>query len=177
VSRAASRAVRTGIALTSTHGAKMTQAGTDGVGGYTQPTALLVDDDESTHWLLATALRGGPLRLTWARSPIEGLRLVRDLQPQLVLIGFDADEVCLGLCRAIKGGSHALGLPILVLARRDEPPLRRALLAGADAVLCGAFAPFDFWAAVRQAAPTTAPWSAVTVERPACAARQEAPLW
>lgn len=109
---------------------------------------LVVDDDPAITIALRRALTFEGYQVETAQDGEEGLRLVRDWTPNLIILdilmpGIDGIEVC----RRIR---EAEDTPILMLTARDEVADRvRGLDAGADDYLVKPFAPDELLARIR----------------------------
>jgi DNA-binding response OmpR family regulator len=95
------------------------------------PLVLTIDDDPAMTDLLSVLLSSTGFDVIPANSGREGLRLIREQSPRLVILdlmmpGMDGWQVC----KAIRGFSS---VPILVLSALDEPSIVASVLdIGAD---------------------------------------------
>ncbi len=94
-------------------------------------TILAIDDDVAITELLAALLRTHGFEVLTANTGEEGLRLMREKNPQIVILdlmmpGMDGWQVC-------KAARTFTAVPILVLSALDDPSMvANALDAGAD---------------------------------------------
>jgi two-component system response regulator MprA len=109
---------------------------------------LVIDDDEQLGSALRRALAFEGYEVRLARDGVEGLRQVREHEPDLVVLdvlmpSLDGFEVC----RRLRAGGD---VPILMLTARDEVSDRvQGLDSGADDYLVKPFAVDEFLARVR----------------------------
>jgi len=97
-----------------------------------EPTVLVVEDDASIGKALGGALRAQGLRVEWATTGEEGLRLAATMAAQLVLLDLglpDLDGV--EVCRRIRAADERIPIVILT-ARHGEVDVVLGLDAGAD---------------------------------------------
>ncbi len=94
-------------------------------------TILAIDDDVAITELLAALLRTHGFEVLTANTGEDGLRLMREKNPQIVILdlmmpGMDGWQVC-------KAARTFTAVPILVLSALDDPSMvANALDAGAD---------------------------------------------
>jgi DNA-binding response OmpR family regulator len=92
---------------------------------------LAIDDDTAMTELLSLLLKTYGFEITTANSGEEGVQIIRDLSPDIVLLdlmmpGMDGWQVC----KAVRAFSN---VPILILSALDNPGMvASALDAGAD---------------------------------------------
>lgn len=98
---------------------------------------LIVEDTPTILMLIKVYLMGWPLQFTEARDGAEGLRLARELKPDLVLSdvqmpGMDGFE----LCAAIRSDPDLQNTPVVLLTSlKDEASRKKGALVGARAFL------------------------------------------
>jgi two-component system KDP operon response regulator KdpE len=96
-----------------------------------EPTILLVEDDSTFRYLIAERLRDEGYAVLFAADGVEGLRVFREHQPDLVLLDvlmprMDGWETC----RCLRQFSD---VPIIMLScKTDEAEIVRGLELGAD---------------------------------------------
>ena len=118
-------------------------------------TVLIVEDDPNTLEIVELYLRRDGHKVLMAQDGLEGLRLVREAHPDLVVLdlmlpGMDGMEVC----RILREES---GVPIVMLTARVEEEDRLAGLdMGADDYLTKPFGPRELAARVRAVLRRTA---------------------
>jgi len=109
---------------------------------------LLVEDEQTTAETVALYLRDAGFRVSHASDGVEGLRLARSLDPDLVLLdlalpGLEGTEVC----RSLRAESS---LPIImVTARTTEDERIAGLELGADDYVPKPFSPRELVSRVR----------------------------
>jgi CheY-like chemotaxis protein len=98
---------------------------------------LIVDDSSTAVALLQVFLVGRETEIRVARDGLEGLRIAREMLPDVVVTDLimprmDGWE----LCAAIRADPDLRGVAIVAMTTRTDPQTRlRATLAGADAVV------------------------------------------
>lgn len=100
----------------------------------TRPSVLLVEDEPSQREVLAYNLEAEGYRVIPAANGEEALMLVKEEQPDLVLLDWMLPNVSgIEVCRQLKGTPGTRSLPILMLSARSEEVDRvRGLETGAD---------------------------------------------
>src|SRR6266498_3643985 len=93
-------------------------------------TVLIVDDDPTARETLVAMLEGENYNLQLAKDGIQALRMLEQLQPDLILLdimmpGMDGFEVC----RRIRSTPQLAEVPIIILTALDD---RGALLKGIE---------------------------------------------
>src|SRR5215211_7307135 len=97
-------------------------------------TVLIVDDDPTAREALVAILEGEGYTLHQAKDGIQALQLLKQLQPDLVLLdvmmpAMDGFEVC----RRIRAAPPLAEVPIILLTALDDPDSRlRGIESGAD---------------------------------------------
>ncbi|UCF92265.1 MAG: response regulator transcription factor [Desulfobacterales bacterium] len=124
------------------------------------PTILIIDDDDKLNRLLQDFLKDFGLRTITAVHPQEGLRKLKQVSPDLVILdvmlpGMDGFEVCKTIRRTMT-------IPIIMLTARGELMDRIVgLELGADDYLAKPFEPRELVARIhsvlRRARPFEAP--------------------
>ncbi len=95
------------------------------------PTVLIVDDDPAITDLLGVLLKANGFESLVANSGREGLRLIKELSPRLVVLDLMMPDLDgWQVCKAARAFSS---VPILVLSALDEPSIVASVLdMGAD---------------------------------------------
>lgn len=97
-------------------------------------TILIIDDDETTLKLVKIVLQRAGYHIVTATNGSEGLRMVEESHPDLVLLdlvmpGMDGFQVC----RQLRQNPHHAKLPVIVFSALDRPAeQRRAFELGGD---------------------------------------------
>ncbi|MFH0780644.1 MAG: response regulator transcription factor [Pseudomonadota bacterium] len=123
---------------------------------------LIIDDDHKLNQLLETFLAGFNIEVESATRPSVGMRLLRDRQPDLVILDLMLPEMDgFSVCREIRRQSK---VPIIMLTARGELTDRIVgLELGADDYLAKPFEPRELvariQAVVRRCRQTSAPES------------------
>jgi DNA-binding response OmpR family regulator len=109
--------------------------------------AVVVEDDEDLRDLVEHVLRAAGLDPTGAENGEEGVRLVRDLRPDLVTLDVQLPDL-LGteVCRRLREFSDAYVM--MITSRTDEVDRLLALDLGADDYLAKPFSPKELSARV-----------------------------
>jgi CheY-like chemotaxis protein len=100
-----------------------------------RPSVLIIDDDERTHTLLEDMLDSIGVELHFATNSNDGLRLVHDLQPSLILLDLRLPAPSLPgweLIPLLKANPESAHIPIVVMSASGSEPIMRAMKAGAD---------------------------------------------
>ena len=111
-------------------------------------TVLIVEDDRTTSELIDMYLKRDGYKVIAAYDGIEGLRMARDANPNLIVLdlslpGMDGKEVC----QTIRGESD---IPIImVTARVEEEDRLMGLNLGADDYVTKPFSPRELTARIR----------------------------
>lgn len=114
------------------------------------PLVLVVDDSAEMNAFIRTTLRGS-YRTLAAGNGAEGLRLARELSPELIISDVMMPEVSgLELLDAVRADPALAGVPFIALTARTERELRVDLLRrGANDLLTKPFALEELQARVR----------------------------
>jgi two-component system OmpR family response regulator len=111
--------------------------------------AVVVDDDDDISALIETVLTSAGMETTVAATGEEGLRLVRELRPDLVTLDVGLPDVeGTEVCRRLRGFSDAYVM--MITSHNDELKRLLALDLGADDYLPKPFSPREL--SVRAAA-------------------------
>ncbi|MFC7496226.1 MULTISPECIES: response regulator transcription factor [unclassified Nocardioides] len=102
--------------------------------------ALVVEDDPDTRELIELVLRKGGIEATSVENGDEGVRLARELQPDLVTLDVQLPDMeGTEVCRRIREFSDAYVM--MITSRSDEVDRLLALDLGADDYLAKPFSP------------------------------------
>jgi len=104
---------------------------------------LVIEDDPSICSLLTTTLNRENFRVTTAESGEEGLQLIEENRPQLVILDLNLPGMNgLDLCRAIRKDPYMASLPVLMLTgRSEEDDMIAGFKVGADDYITKPFSP------------------------------------
>jgi two-component system, cell cycle response regulator len=81
-----------------------------------QQSVLVIDDSADIHALVAARLKPEGLILHHAERPDEGIRMARDLRPDLILLDVDMPEASgFEVCRRLKADPRTSMLPVIFL--------------------------------------------------------------
>lgn len=84
-----------------------------------QPCIVVVDDDDNLREMLSTALHFAGYRTFGARSAAEGLRLIQERSPDLVVLDVQLpDGNGFDLCRGLR--ERGITTPVIFLTARDQ---------------------------------------------------------
>ena len=94
-------------------------------------TILTIDDDPAITELLSVILRTHNFEVLVSNSGEEGIRIIKEKSPQLVLLDLMMPHMDgWQICKAVRAFSN---IPILVLSALDDPSIVASILdAGAD---------------------------------------------
>jgi two-component system KDP operon response regulator KdpE len=116
----------------------------------TAPLLLVIEDELPMRRLLRVTLKHHGFRLAESPSGIEGAKLVRDLQPDLVLVDLGLPD--LGGFEVMQLIRRESEVPIVVLSARDSEEQKVLVLdAGADDYVTKPFSPAEMMARIRAA--------------------------
>ena len=118
-------------------------------------TVLIVEDDPDTAKLVSIYLQRDGHKVLCARDGIEGLRLARDAQPDLVVLDLMLPKLNgIGVCRTLRQEST---VPIVIVtARVEEEDRLKGLDLGADDYVTKPFSPRELAARIRAVLRRTA---------------------
>lgn len=119
-------------------------------------TVLAIDDSEDIHELLALWLSSEGLRLTFAATASEGIRLAQTLQPDLILLDIDLPlRDGFDVCRELKTDDSTNDIPVIFLSGSKETIDKvKGLDLGAIDYVTKPFDPPELQARVRAALRT-----------------------
>ena len=94
---------------------------------------MVADDDQASRLMIKSALAQNGLSIAEAQNGLEALRLLENLQPDLVLLDMFMPEMDgLETCRRIRGNPKGAALPVMIItANNDLANIRKAYDAGA----------------------------------------------
>ncbi len=112
---------------------------------------LLIDDSPQIHTLVRARLAGEPITVHSAQSSSEGLAMVKELMPDLILLDVDMpDPDGFEVCRRLKADSATHGIPVVFLTGASSPDERIfGLELGAVDYVTKPFNPAELRARVR----------------------------
>jgi two-component system, sensor histidine kinase len=117
-----------------------------------EPLIVVVNDDAGTRYLLTRILRSAGWRVEEAATGLEGLRLVRDLSPEVVVLDVKLPDL-LGheVCRRIKSDPETSGVSVIQTSATfvTSEGKARGLDSGADAYLAQPFESVELIAMVK----------------------------
>ena len=118
-------------------------------------TVLIVEDDPDTAKLVSLYLQRDGHKVLCARDGVEGLRLARDAQPDLVVLDLMLPKLNgIGVCRTLRQEST---VPIVIVtARVEEEDRLKGLDLGADDYVTKPFSPRELAARIRAVLRRTA---------------------
>ncbi|MCC6804377.1 MAG: response regulator [Anaerolineae bacterium] len=89
---------------------------------------LVIDDNESLAELLDRYLMNKPYRIVAATDPGEGLRLVQELQPDIIMLDIMMPDMDgWELLQRLRNGSKTSNIPIIVCSVFNDPELAQSL--------------------------------------------------
>jgi len=114
------------------------------------PEVLICEDNADMRRLLSFLI-GREFRVRVARNGREGLKMVRELAPDLVLTDVMMPEMSgTELCREIKGNPETQGIPVVLVTSKAEREMKiEGLELGADDYVTKPFHPRELLARVR----------------------------
>lgn len=104
---------------------------------------LVIEDDPAIRSLLEATLTGGGFRVTTVDSGEEGLQIIEEHRPLLVLLDLNLPGMNgLDLCRAIRRDPYMAALPVLMLTGlSEEDDMVAGFAVGADDYITKPFSP------------------------------------
>ena len=116
-----------------------------------KPTVLIVEDERDLMTLLRYNLEKEGYRVVEARDGEEGLLILNEERPDLVLLDWMLPQVSgIEVCRRIRSRSDTRNVPIIMLTARGEEADRiRGLDTGADDYICKPFNVAELMARIR----------------------------
>jgi len=119
-------------------------------------TVLAIDDSEEIHELLALWLSSEGLRLTFAATASDGIRLAQALEPDLILLDIDLPQRDgFDVCRELKSDCATNDIPVIFLSGSSETIDKvKGLDLGAIDYVTKPFDPPELQARVRAALRT-----------------------
>ena len=116
-----------------------------------QPTVLIVEDERDLTTLLRYNLEKEGYRVLEAHDGEEGLLVLNEERPDLVLLDWMLPQVSgIEVCRRIRSRSDTRNVPIIMLTARGEEADRiRGLDTGADDYICKPFNVAELMARIR----------------------------
>jgi len=111
---------------------------------------LVIEDDPAIRSLLEATLTGGGYQITTVDNGEEGLQIIEENRPQLVILDLNLPGMNgLDLCRAIRQDPYMATLPVLMLTgRSEEDDMVAGFAVGADDYITKPFSPKVFLARV-----------------------------
>lgn len=112
---------------------------------------LLIDDSEAIHALLKARLCSEPIELHFAFSGDQGLRMARELLPDLILLDVDMPQPDgFEVCRRLKDDSCTMTIPVVFLSGATSTEEKiKGLELGATDYITKPFEPAELRARVR----------------------------
>jgi two-component system phosphate regulon response regulator PhoB len=116
-----------------------------------KPTVLVVEDERDLTTLLRYNLEKEGYRVIEARDGEEGLMVLNEERPDLVLLDWMLPQVSgIEVCRRIRNRAETRNVPIIMLTARGEEADRiRGLDTGADDYVCKPFNLAELMARIR----------------------------
>lgn len=101
--------------------------------GRIQPVVLVVDDDEFQHKIVGKILEGKNYHLVFASGGIEGLKIMRKIRPDIILLDVMMPDMDgLEVARYIKSAPQLADIPIIMITgKSDKNIVMESLNAGA----------------------------------------------
>lgn len=116
-----------------------------------KPRVLIVEDEPALAEMLRYNLESEGFEVAAARDGEEGLAMVEEVKPDLVLLDWMLPHVSgLEVCRQLRRGRDTRGVPVIMLTAKGEESDRvRALDGGADDYVTKPFSPAELVARMR----------------------------
>lgn len=120
---------------------------------------LVVEDEEALVTLLTYNLEVEGYQVVASRSGEEAMSLIRDEQPDLVVLDWMLPGVAgIEICRRIRAGAETKALPVIMLtARGEEGDRLRGLSTGADDYMVKPFSVAELLARIKALLRRTSP--------------------
>lgn len=124
-----------------------------------QPSVLIVEDEPAQREVLLYNLEAEGFRVMSAGSGDEGLLMVREDPPDLIVLDWMLPGVSgIEVCRQIKTGAETRGIPVIMLSARSEDVDKvRGLETGADDYVVKPYSVVELMARVRAQLRRTRP--------------------
>lgn len=116
-----------------------------------EPTILIVDDNETTRAILEDILRSRYYKTLHASNGVEALKTITECNPSLVLLDLVMPHMDgIKLCQTVRGLEDLPWFPIIVVSSRDDKEVvAKALGAGADDFITKPFDEVELLARVK----------------------------
>jgi len=123
------------------------------------PLVLVIEDEPAQMELISYNLKKQGFRLGQAENGVDGLLLVDEIQPDLIVLDWMLPMVSgLEVCRRLKHQAHTRAIPIIMLTARGEEADRiRGLNTGADDYITKPYSVNELVARVRAVFRRTRP--------------------
>lgn len=124
-----------------------------------QPCVLVVEDESAQREVLNYNLEAEGFRVVMAENGDEGLLLVKEEKPDLIVLDWMLPNVSgIEVCRRVKSSSDTRHIPIIMLSARSEEVDRvRGLETGADDYVVKPYSVVELMARVRTQLRRTRP--------------------
>ncbi|MBC7144354.1 MAG: phosphate regulon transcriptional regulator PhoB [Thioclava marina] len=124
-----------------------------------QPCVLVVEDESAQREVLGYNLEAEGFRVVMAENGDEGLLLVNEEKPDLIVLDWMLPNVSgIEICRRVKANSETRNIPIIMLSARSEEVDRvRGLETGADDYVVKPYSVVELMARVRTQLRRTRP--------------------
>lgn len=125
----------------------------------TQPTVLIVEDEQAQREVLAYNLEAEGFRVVMAETGDEALLLVTEAEPDIIVLDWMLPGVSgIEVCRQVKARNETRGVPVIMLSARSEEVDRvRGLETGADDYVVKPYSVVELLARVRAQLRRTRP--------------------
>lgn len=131
------------------------------MGASHQATVLVVEDEPAQRDVLAYNLEADGFRVAMAADGDEGLLMVDEVQPDIILLDWMLPNVSgIEVCRRLKTRPETRNIPVIMLSARSEDVDRvRGLETGADDYVVKPYSVIELLARVRSQLRRTRPAS------------------
>lgn len=131
------------------------------MGASHQATVLVVEDEAAQRDVLAYNLEAGGFKVAMAADGDEGLLMVDEVQPDIILLDWMLPNVSgIEVCRRLKTRPETRNIPVIMLSARSEDVDRvRGLETGADDYVVKPYSVIELMARVRSQLRRTRPAS------------------